>query len=136
MRHRVSGRKFSRNSAHRKAMFQNLACSLLEHEQIRTTLPKAKDLRPIVEKLITLGKKPTLHARRRAISLMRNEKVVTRLMDEVSPRFQDRNGGYTRIIKDGFRHGDNAPMAIIQLVDFTFKEKEKNNLEETSSEEE
>ncbi len=107
-------------------MLQNLACSFLEHEQIRTTLPKAKDLRPIVEKLITLGKKPTLHARRRALSLMGNQNVVTRLLTDISPRFQERQGGYTRIIKDGHRHGDNAPMAIIQLVDRTFVEKVDN----------
>lgn len=117
MRHGFRGRRFSRSQSHRKAMFANLAVSLLEHEQILTTLPKAKDLRPIVEKLVTLGKRGDLHARRQAIAAIRDEKLVKRLFDTVAPRYAERNGGYTRIMKAGFRYGDNAPMAVIEFVD-------------------
>ncbi len=117
MRHGFAGRRFARSVSHRKAMFANLAVSLIEHEQIVTTLPKAKDLRPIVEKLVTLGKRGDLHARRQAISQIRNEALVGRLFDTIAPRYASRNGGYLRIMKAGFRHGDNAPIAVIEFVD-------------------
>jgi large subunit ribosomal protein L17 len=117
MRHGKSGRKLNRTSSHRKAMFANMAASLIEHEQIVTTLPKAKELRPIVEKLVTLGKRGDLHARRQAISAIRDENLVRRLFDTVAPRYASRNGGYLRIMKAGFRYGDNAPMAVIEFVD-------------------
>ncbi|MFN4274245.1 MAG: 50S ribosomal protein L17 [Aliihoeflea sp.] len=117
MRHGNSGRKLNRTASHRKAMFANMAASLIEHEQIVTTLPKAKELRPIVEKLVTLGKRGNLHARRQAISQIRNETMAKRLFDEIAPRYADRNGGYLRIMKAGFRFGDNAPMAVIEFVD-------------------
>ena len=123
MRHGISGRKLSRTSSERRALFCNLACSLIKHEQIKTTLPKAKDLRPYVEKLITIASKNTLASRRHAISILRDRSVVTKLIDEVAPRFASRAGGYTRIVKAGNRFGDNAPMAIIELVDHVFKEK-------------
>jgi large subunit ribosomal protein L17 len=117
MRHGNSGRKLNRTSSHRKAMFANMAASLIEHEQIVTTLPKAKDLRPIVEKLVTLGKRGDLHARRQAISALRNENAVRRLFETLAPRYASRNGGYLRIMKAGFRYGDNAPLAVIEFVD-------------------
>jgi large subunit ribosomal protein L17 len=117
MRHGFKGRRFSRSASHRKAMFANLAVSLIEHEQIVTTLPKAKDLRPIVEKLVTLGKRGDLHARRQVIAQIGNEEVVKRLFDIIAPRYATRNGGYLRIMKAGFRRGDNAPLAVIEFVD-------------------
>ncbi|PSJ64144.1 50S ribosomal protein L17 [Pseudaminobacter soli (ex Li et al. 2025)] len=117
MRHGFAGRRLGRSSSHRKAMFANLAVSLIEHEQITTTLPKAKDLRPIVEKLVTLGKRGDLHARRQVIAQIGNEPVVKRLFDTIAPRYATRNGGYLRIMKAGFRHGDNAPMAVIEFVE-------------------
>ena len=117
MRHGIRGRKLNRTSAHRKALFANLAQALIEHEQITTTLPKAKDLRPIVEKLITLGKKKSLAARRQAIAQIRGEPLAAKLMGSLADRYKERCGGYVRIIKAGFRYGDNAPMAIIELVD-------------------
>ncbi|MET3792715.1 50S ribosomal protein L17 [Aquamicrobium terrae] len=117
MRHGFKGRRFSRSASHRKAMFANLAVSLIEHEQIVTTLPKAKDLRPIVEKLVTLGKRGDLHARRQVIAQIGNEDVVKRLFDTIAPRYATRNGGYLRIMKAGFRRGDNAPLAVIEFVD-------------------
>ncbi len=117
MRHGNRGRKFSRSSSHRKAMFANLSASLLTHEQIRTTLPKAKDLRPIVERLITRGKNGSLHDRRQAAAQLRNEAVVRKLFGPLAERYRDRPGGYTRVLKAGFRYGDMAPMAIIELVD-------------------
>jgi len=129
MRHGLRGRKLNRTSAHRKALFANLAQALIEHEQITTTLPKAKDLRPVVEKLITLGKKKTLTARRQAISQMRSETLAAKLMGPLADRYQERNGGYVRIIKAGFRHGDNAPLAIIELVDRDQTAKGANDLE-------
>lgn len=116
MRHGLKGRKLNRTSAHRKALFANMAQALIKHEQIKTTLPKAKELRPIVEKLITLGKKGTLHTRRLAISRVRDVQLADKLMNVLADRYATRNGGYVRIIKDGFRYGDNAPMAIIELV--------------------
>ncbi len=117
MRHGKSGRKLNRTASHRKALFANMAASLIEHEQIVTTLPKAKELRPIVEKLVTLGKRGDLHARRQAIAAIRSETLVKRLFDTLAPRYAERNGGYTRIMKAGFRHGDNAPLAVIEFVD-------------------
>lgn len=117
MRHGFAGRRFARSASHRKAMFANLAASLIEHEQIVTTLPKAKDLRPIVEKLVTLGKRGDLHARRQAIAQIGNEPLVKRLFDTIAPRYAQRHGGYLRIMKAGFRHGDNAPLAVIEFVD-------------------
>ncbi len=117
MRHRIRGRKFNRTSSHRKAMFANLAAALIEHELIKTTLPKAKDLRAFVEKLITLGKRGDLHARRQAFAILRNEEIVAKLFDTIAERYKERNGGYTRVLKAGFRYGDSAPMALIELVD-------------------
>ena len=117
MRHRVSGRKFSRTHSHRKAMFGNMATALIKHEQIKTTLPKAKDLRPVVEKLITLGKRGDLAARRQAARTIREEAVLKKLFDTVGPRYAQRSGGYTRVLKAGFRYGDAAPMAVIELMD-------------------
>ena len=117
MRHRLRGRKLNRTSAHRKAMFANMAAALIKHEQISTTLPKAKDLRPFVEKLITLGKRGDLHARRQAIAEMRDLAMVKKLFDVLGPRYKDRNGGYTRVLKAGFRYGDSAPVAVIEFVE-------------------
>ncbi len=123
MRHRKQGRKLNRTRSHRKAMFANMATSLLLHEQIVTTLPKAKEMRSIADKLITLGKKGGLHARRQAIAQIQDVAVVRKLFDELAPRYKDRNGGYTRVLKAGFRHGDNAPMAVIELVERNFEAK-------------
>jgi large subunit ribosomal protein L17 len=117
MRHGFAGRRLGRSVSHRKSMFANLAASLIEHEQILTTLPKAKDLRPIVEKLVTLGKRGDLHARRQAIASIGSEPLVKRLFDTIAPRYADRHGGYLRIMKAGFRKGDNAAMAVIEFVD-------------------
>jgi large subunit ribosomal protein L17 len=117
MRHRVSGRKLNRTSSHRKAMFANMAAALVKHEQIKTTLPKAKELRPIVEKLVTLGKRGDLHARRQIIARTRDEKTAAKLIDTLAPRYEGRAGGYLRVLKAGFRQGDNAPMAIIEFVE-------------------
>jgi large subunit ribosomal protein L17 len=117
MRHQNRGRKLSRTSSHRRAMFANMAVALVKHEQIRTTLPKAKELRPIVEKLVTLGKRGDLHARRLLIAKTRDETTATKLIDVLAPRYRERPGGYVRVLKAGFRHGDNAPMAIIEFVE-------------------
>jgi large subunit ribosomal protein L17 len=117
MHHGFRGRRFNRSSAHRKAMFANLSAALIKHEQIVTTLPKAKDLRPVVEKLVTLAKKGGLHARRQAISEIKDVDQVKKLFDVLAARYKARNGGYLRIMKAGFRHGDNAPVAIIEFVD-------------------
>jgi large subunit ribosomal protein L17 len=117
MRHGFRGRRFNRTTEHRKAMFANMAAALIKHEQIVTTLPKAKDLRPVVEKLITLGKRGDLHARRQAMSKLRDEAMVKKLFEVLGARYKDRNGGYTRVLKAGFRYGDNAPMAVIEFVD-------------------
>lgn len=116
MRHGMSGRKLNRTSEHREAMFANLAVALIKHEQIKTTLPKAKDLRPIVEKLVTLAKKGTLHARRQAMSFLQDKKQVEKLF-ALGTRYASRKGGYLRVLKAGFRYGDSAPMAIIEFVD-------------------
>ena len=117
MRHKKLGRRFSRDSSHRQAMFSNMAAALIKHEQITTTLPKAKDLRPIVEKLVTLGKRGDLHARRQAIAEIRDVDMVKKLFAVLGPRYKDRNGGYTRVLKAGFRYGDSAPVAVIEFVD-------------------
>ena len=117
MRHGNRGRKFHRTAEHRKAMFMNLAGALIKHEQITTTLHKAKDLRPIVEKLVTLGKRGGLHARRQAIAQLRDVAMAKKLFEVLGPRYKDRNGGYTRILKAGFRYGDNAPVGVIEFVD-------------------
>ena len=117
MRHRKAGRHLNRTSSHRKAMFKNMANALIKHEQIMTTLPKAKDLRRVVEKLITLGKKESLHARRQAFAQLRDEEKTKKLFDVLASRYKERNGGYTRVMKAGYRYGDSAPMAVIELVD-------------------
>ena len=117
MRHGFRGRRFNRTSEHRKAMFANMSAALIKHEQIQTTLPKAKELRPIVEKLITLAKRGDLHARRQAISQIRDEEQVKKLFGVLGDRYKDRQGGYIRIMKAGFRYGDNAAIAIIEFVD-------------------
>ncbi|AYG65948.1 MULTISPECIES: 50S ribosomal protein L17 [unclassified Rhizobium] len=117
MRHGKAGRKLNRTASHRKAMFANMAASLITHEQIVTTLPKAKEIRPIVEKLVTLGKRGDLHARRQAISQIRDAVVVAKLFDAIATRYATRNGGYLRIMKAGFRQGDNAALAVVEFVD-------------------
>jgi len=127
MRHRLHGRSFSRKSAHRKAMFENLAAALIKHEQIRTTLPKAKDLRPIVERLITVGKHGGLAGRRRAIAALQDTALADKLMTTLAERYATRRGGYTRIIKAGYRYGDDAAMALIELVDRDPEAKGKNS---------
>ncbi|NBX03352.1 MAG: 50S ribosomal protein L17 [Alphaproteobacteria bacterium] len=117
MRHNMSGRKLGRKSAHRKSMFANMAQALIKHEQISTTLPKAKDLRPIVEKLITLAKRGDLHARRQVLSQIKDADLTNKLFSAIAERYKTRQGGYIRVLKAGFRYGDNAPLAIIELVD-------------------
>ncbi|MDG1287489.1 MAG: 50S ribosomal protein L17 [Rickettsiales bacterium] len=117
MKHRMKGRKLNRTSTHRKALWTNMASSLIKHEQIKTTLPKAKELKPIVEKLITLGKKGELHHRRQAVAQLADNAQAKKLFDVLAERYKDRQGGYVRVLKAGFRYGDNAPMAIIELVD-------------------
>ena len=117
MRHRKSGRRLGRNSSHRKALFRNMATSMLKHETIRTTLPKAKELRRVAEPLITMAKNDTVHKRRVAFSRLRDRDTVTKLFNELGPRYKDRPGGYLRILKMGYRSGDQAPMAYVELVD-------------------
>ena len=117
MRHGVAHRKLNRTASHRKAMFVNMAAALIKHEQIKTTLPKAKEMRAVVDRLITLGKKGSLHDRRRAFAMLRDDATTAKLFETLGPRYQDRNGGYTRVLRAGFRYGDSAPMAIIELVD-------------------
>jgi len=117
MRHGKVHRKFNRTAEHRRAMFANMAAALIKHEQIVTTLPKAKDLRPVVEKLITLGKRGDLHARRQAVAKIRDIAMVKKLFEVLGPRYKERNGGYTRVLKAGFRYGDSAPVAVIEFVD-------------------
>ena len=117
MRHRSSGRKLNRTSKHRQMLFRNLSQALIKHEQIITTLPKAKDLRSVVEKLVTLGKRGGLHARRQAFAQLRDDKMVAKLFDVLAERYAERAGGYTRVLKAGFRYGDSAPMAVIEFVD-------------------
>ncbi|MEE9249559.1 MAG: 50S ribosomal protein L17 [Alphaproteobacteria bacterium] len=117
MRHRLSGRKLNRTGSHRKAMFANMAVALIKHEQIKTTLPKAKELRAVVDKLITLGKRGTLHARRQALAVLQDRDITGKLFDTLATRYAGRNGGYTRVLRAGHRYGDAAPMAYIELVD-------------------
>ncbi len=117
MRHGIAHRKLNRTHSHRKAMLANMASSLIEHEQIITTLPKAKELAPFMDKLISLAKRGDIHGRRQAMSKVRNEDQVKKLFDTLGGRYTERNGGYTRVLKAGYRHGDNAPMAVIELVD-------------------
>ena len=137
MRHGISGRKLNRKTNHRIALLKNLSKSLIEHEQITTTLPKAKDLRPFVEKLLTIGKKKDLSSRRRLFSYLRDENLVKKIIETLSPRYSNRNGGYTKIFKSGFRTGDSAPMAVIELVErdieakgLADKERKAQNVEE------
>ena len=117
MRHRNQGRKLNKTSSHRTAMFANMAAALIKHEQIKTTLPKAKTIRPVMEKLVTLSRRNNLHARRQALSAVRDETQVKKLFEVIGPRYAKRPGGYTRVLKAGFRHGDNAAMAVIEFVD-------------------
>ena len=135
MRHGKSGRKLNRTSSHRKAMFANMSQALIEHEQITTTLPKAKELRPIVEKLVTLAKRGDLHARRQAIAQVKDAKLVGRLFETIAPRYAERNGGYLRIMKAGFRYGDSAPMAVIEFVDRDMEAKGAKDHARTAAEE-
>ena len=135
MRHKLKGRKLNRTSAHRKAMFKNLASSLIKYEQIITTVPKAKDLRPIVEKLITIAKKGTLHARRQLISKLPRDANIAKLFNELPERYKNRPGGYVRILKKGMRFGDAAPMAVIELVDRNVEEKNQDVPKKTQTEE-
>ncbi|PCJ59879.1 MAG: 50S ribosomal protein L17 [Rhodospirillaceae bacterium] len=127
MRHRLKGRKLNRTSSHRKAMFANMAVALLKHEQIKTTLPKAKDLRPVVEKLITLGKRGGLHARRQVLAVLQDEKITNKLFSTFAERYASRPGGYTRVLRAGFRYGDAADMAVIELVDRDLEAKGKDS---------
>jgi len=127
MYHGHKKRRFNRTAEHRKAMFANMCVALIKHEQIVTTLPKAKDLRPVVEKLVTLGKRGDLHARRQAIAQIKDVEIVKKLFDVLGPRYKERNGGYTRVLKAGFRFGDNAPMAIIEFVDRDVSAKGKDS---------
>ena len=117
MKHKIKGKKLNRTSSHRKALFKNMAQAIIKHEQIITTLPKAKTMKPIVDKLITLAKKGSLHAKRQAYSKLRDDKMVTKLFGTLASRYADRTGGYTRILKAGYRYGDAAAMAVIELVD-------------------
>jgi large subunit ribosomal protein L17 len=117
MRHGMNGRKLNRTSSERRALFAGLACALVKHEQIKTTLPKAKDLRPIVEKMVTLGRRGDLHARRQLFAVLRDEAMTNKLISVLGPRYKERQGGYLRILKAGFRQGDAAPMAVIEFVD-------------------
>ena len=135
MRHRKQGRKLNRTASHRKAMFKNMAVSLLTHEQIVTTLPKAKEMRSIADKLITLGKRGDLHARRQAASQLQDAETVKKLFSVLAERYKDRAGGYTRVLKAGFRYGDNAPMAVIELVERDVDAKGKADRERVEAEE-
>ena len=127
MRHRVAGRKLSRTTQHRELMFRNMLVSLLQHERIKTTLAKGKELRSWADKIITLGKKGSLHARRQAFALLRNEGIVKKLFDEIAPKLRGREGGYTRIYKMGWRHGDGAPLSLVELVTFSSPEEKKKS---------
>ena len=125
MRHRVAGRKLSRHSKHRELMFRNMLVSLIDHERIKTTLTKAKELRGWMDRMITLGKKNTLHARRQAFALLRDETIVKKLFDQITPRLKDREGGYTRIYRLGWRQGDGAPLSLIELLSYVAPDKKK-----------
>jgi len=135
MRHRKQGRKLNRTQSHRKAMFMNMSVALLTHEQIVTTLPKAKELRSVVDKIITLGKRGDLHARRQAAAQLQDAETVKKLFSTLAERYKERPGGYTRVLKAGFRYGDNAPMAVIELVDRDPDAKGKADRERTEAEE-
>lgn len=135
MRHRKQGRKLNRTSSHRRAMFKNMSVSLLTHEQIVTTLPKAKELRSVVDKIITLGKRGDLHARRQAMAQLQDDAAVRKLFSTLAERYAERAGGYTRVLKAGFRYGDNAPMAVIELVDRDVDAKGKADRERLEAEE-
>ena len=127
MRHRVAGRKLSRHTQHRELVFRNMLVSLLQYERIRTTLAKGKELRNWADRIITLGKKGTLHARRQAFALLRNEGIVKKLFDEIAPKFKDREGGYTRVYKLGWRQGDGAPLSLVELTTFAHPEEKKKS---------
>ncbi len=127
MRHRVAGRKLSRHTQHRELMFRNMLVSLLQYERIKTTLAKGKELRSWADKIITLGKKGTLHARRQAFALLRNEGIVKKLFDEIAPKFKDREGGYTRVYRLGWRQGDGAPLSLVELVTYSAPEEKKKS---------
>jgi len=127
MRHRVAGRKLSRHTQHRELMFRNMLVSLLQYERIKTTLAKGKELRGWADRIISIGKKGTLHARRQAFALLRNEGIVKKLFDEIAPRFKDREGGYTRVYKLGWRQGDGAPLSLVELVTYTASEEKKKS---------
>lgn len=127
MRHRVAGRKLGRHTQHRELMFRNMLVSLLQHERIRTTLAKGKEFRGWVDRMITLGKKGTLHARRQAFALLRNHEIVKKLFDEIAPKLKDREGGYTRIYKMGWRQGDGAPLSLVELATFSHPEEKKKS---------
>ncbi len=127
MRHRVAGRKLSRHTQHRELMFRNMLVSLLHHERIKTTLAKGKELRSWADRIITLGKRGTLHARRRAFALLRDRTAVKKLFDEIAPKFKDREGGYTRVYKLGWRQGDAAPLSLVELVTFSHPEEKKKS---------
>lgn len=130
MRHRLSGRKLNRSSSHRKALFRNMACSLIEHGQIKTTLSKAKELRKFADRLVTLGKKDSVANRRRAFDFLRSRSLVTRLFSEISPKFEKRSGGYTRIYKLGYRKGDGAPVALIEYLREEFEDQQESSAKE------
>jgi large subunit ribosomal protein L17 len=127
MRHRIAGRKLSRHTQHRELMFRNMLVSLLQYERIKTTLAKGKELRGWADRIISIGKKGTLHARRQAFALLRNEGIVKKLFDEIAPRFKDREGGYTRVYKLGWRQGDGAPLSLVELVTYTAPEEKKKS---------
>jgi large subunit ribosomal protein L17 len=127
MRHRVAGRKLSRHTQHRELMFRNMLVSLLQHERIKTTLAKGKELRSWADRIISLGKQGTLHARRRAFALLRNEGIVKKLFDEIAPKLKNREGGYTRVFKLGWRQGDGAPLSLVELVTFSHPEEKKKS---------
>jgi large subunit ribosomal protein L17 len=135
MYHGRAKRRFNRTAEHRKAMFANMCQAIIKHEQITTTLPKAKDLRPVIEKLVTLGKRGDLHARRQAIAQIKDVVLVRKLFETLGPRYKDRHGGYTRVMKAGFRYGDNAPLAVIEFVDrdVSAKGKDSGQAEETAA---
>ncbi|WP_370931196.1 50S ribosomal protein L17 [Bartonella sp. DGB1] len=133
MRHGKSGRKLNRTASHRKAMFCNMSASLIEHEQIVTTLPKAKEIRPIVEKLVTLGKRGNLHSRRQALASVKDSSLVAKLFDVLAPRYAARQGGYLRIVKAGYRYGDNAPLAVVEFVDRDVNAKGKADKERVAN---
>jgi large subunit ribosomal protein L17 len=127
MRHRVAGRKLSRHTQHRELMFRNMVVSLLQHERIKTTLAKGKELRSWADKIISLGKQGTLHARRRAFALLRDKGIIKKPFDEIAPKFKDREGGYTRVYRLGWRHGDGAPLSLVELVSYAPPEEKKKS---------